>query len=168
MDQASLNYREADYRAIYRDGSLTLVPYMGWFAKAYGFAGQVFREAADVVVADFEIYRGREGLELIVSTLNEPIDGSFETAVISFARGLSYKRVWMPGEVIEVDRDGVLPPTEVETTCQACGTTFRERQVTFILNARQQGAWPCACPLDGQPLPQWSSTQALPEEAHHG
>jgi hypothetical protein len=159
MDQASLNYREPDYRATYRDGSLTLVPFAPWFARQFGFAGHVIREASSVGFADLEIYRGADGLELIVWPLNEPFDDSFETAVISFARGLGYKRVWMAGAVVELDQDSELPAIEVETTCAACATIFRERQITFILNARQQGVWPCACPIDGQPLPQWSSSQ---------
>jgi hypothetical protein len=165
MDQASVSYFKPDYRASFRDGALTLVPYALWLANDFGFAGNVFRETVDVVVADFEIHRGHNGLELIVSTLTGASYETFRAAVIAFAGGLGYRRVWMAGEVIELIQGRQLSAIGVETACQTCGTTFREHNLSFILNCRQQGAWPTGCPLCGSVLPQWSFGHALAEGA---
>ncbi len=157
MNQAE-KYGKPNFRGVFHDGVLTLIRYLDWMPKAWGFARPLIRDNGRAILADFEIVRGDDGLELIVTELTWHDHREFREAVLRFARSLGYQRVWMPAEVIDLDRFDDPVDVIASTTCPACHTVFEEDAPEFILNARAQGIWPLMCPLDGHPVPQWTVT----------
>lgn len=69
MNQAQ---REPDYRAVFRDGSLTLFAHEPWMPRAQGHARFALRHHTQAVIADFDLIRGHDGLELVVEEITEP------------------------------------------------------------------------------------------------
>lgn len=150
-----MSKRMPDYRGIYRNGGLTLVQYVGWMPSALGYVRPILRDNHCAVLADFEVVRGHDGLELIVTELTATNGHEFRDAVIGFAEGLGYRRVWMAHDVIDLDPLIQLSDGVVSTCCPACGSTFAEDAPEFMIHARRVGVWPCLCPVDGHPIPQW-------------
>jgi hypothetical protein len=147
--------RKPDYRGIFRDDALTLIRHLDWMPSAYGFARTTIRENASATLADFEILRGGDALELVVTQLTTTTGDGFRNAVIGFAQPLGYRRVWMGHEVIELDPFVEAGDTIASTTCGACQSVFAEDAPEFMLKARQLGVFPPLCPIDGFPLAQW-------------
>jgi hypothetical protein len=143
-----------DYRGVFANGHLTLVPYCTRMPTRRGPAAKHFADCSGrAVIADFEIVRGSGPPELVVTEITLPGNERFRNAVVEFAERLGYGRVWLALEVI--DLDATFPVLEgLWTRCTACLTEWTEHDVEVVLDARRAGLFRPYCRLDGHPVPQ--------------
>jgi hypothetical protein len=73
-------------------------------------------------------------------------------AIARWARDVGYRRLWLPGDVLELPGPAELT---AETRCSGCAARFADGAPGFWSGVRASGRFPAICPLCGGDLPQW-------------
>lgn len=154
-----------DFRATITGGHLTLVP---WHANLFlptGPAGHHFRRRRQrgVVIADLTVIRDDDGRpdELIAEVLSGRLEGGRRAQLLEWAASLGYRRLWLPGEVVEPPCEESHAGEPVGTRCVACRARWQDESFRFWEMVRRWGHFPMACPVCGCDLPQWSVSGAV-------
>jgi len=142
-----------DFRVAVRRGVVRLVEWQPWLAGAGPLATLIHaRGRAGVALADVHVLRDDElAVEAIVRFLAGDRPPA-RAALVAWARDVGYRRLWLPGDMVEL-------PAPVEgraaTRCTGCGLRLVDGQRQFWAQVRRMGHFPGACPLCGSDLPQW-------------
>ena len=123
------------------------------------------RGRAGVAIADLTVVHEDEvATEAIVRFLAGDRPAARET-VISWAGDVGYRRLWLPGDVIELPG-----PAEAlaETRCNGCCARLCDDGPEFWGHVREVGRFPAGCPLCGADLPQWRVRQTSPGKGDPG
>jgi hypothetical protein len=77
-------------------------------------------------------------------------------AIATWAGDVGYRRLWLPGDVVELPG-----PAEhmAETRCNGCCARLCDDGPEFWQHVRAVGRFPAGCPLCGADLPQWRVRQ---------
>lgn len=149
-----------DFRATITGGNLTLVVWHDNLFRPTGPAGHYFRgRQRGVVIADLTVIRDDEAgtpEELIVDVLSGRLEGGRRRQLLEWAASLGYRRLWLPGEVVEPPREVDHAGDVVGTRCVACRSRWQDDGFDFWEMVRRWGHFPMACPVCGCDLPQWS------------
>lgn len=103
-----------------------------------------------------DLYRaGEEDEELIVT----PARGTrwtddAEAALLTWAANVGYRRVWLPGRVVDLS-DALAPCGGARVTCPTCGARWSDDGVDFWEGVRRRGWFPANCLACGGSLPEW-------------
>ena len=142
-----------DYRLTVRRGHVLAIDWSPWLAAGGPLTMLLAaRGRAGVAIADLTVVRaGDVTAEAIVRFLagDRP---EARAAIAAWTRDVGYRRLWLPGEVLELPG-----PAEglAETTCSGCGARFADEAPGFWAGVRAAGRFPAMCPLCGGDLPQW-------------
>ena len=114
------------------------------------------RGRAGVAIADVSVVHEDEvATEAIVRFLAG--DGpAARDAIATWAGDVGYRRLWLPGDVVELPG-----PTEgmADTRCNGCCARLCDDGPEFWGHVRAVGRFPAGCPLCGADLPQWRVRQ---------
>jgi len=159
-----MDFESPDFRAVVRrDGTIRLVDWGPWMAR--GGPLQVVLESrarSGIAIADLTVVRDSENvaIELIVSFACGGIPAHRE-ALLEWAARIGYRRLWFPGDVVDLDP---APGGGAETRCSACRARLVDSGTSFWEFVRHRGAFPTACVLCGSDLPQWvAAREARPD-----
>jgi hypothetical protein len=144
-----------DFRATVRHGHIRLVDWAPWLARSGPLRTLLHaRGRAGVAIADLTVLWDDEVAgELIVDFLAGDAPGPRE-ALAAWASHVGYRRVWLPGEVRELEPGSGGVAT---TTCTGCRARLTDGEPGFWLMVRRGGRFPTMCPLCGSDLPQWTN-----------
>ncbi|MEA2227843.1 MAG: hypothetical protein QOF04_1473 [Solirubrobacteraceae bacterium] len=142
-----------DYRLTVRRGAVRAIDWHPWLATG-GPMGMLLRarDRAGVAIADLTVIRdGDVAAEALVRFLAGDRRAARE-ALGRWAADVGYRRLWLPGEVVELPG-----PAEglAETRCSGCAARFADADPGFWQSVRACGRFPAMCPLCGGDLPQW-------------
>ncbi len=76
-------------------------------------------------------------------------------AIVEWAELAGYKRVWLPGKLVELDPDPA-PQGQLHTRCTGCRGRLVEAAESLTSFSRVYGFFPLVCPLCGCDMPQWT------------
>ena len=163
-----MDREQPDFRAtLRRDGVVRLVDWVPWLADS----GPLYtlldaRARAGVAIADLTVIR--DDAEVAVEVIVDFRCGdapSHRRSLCEWAALVGYRRVWLDGEVVELDS---APGGSAETRCSGCRARLVDAGEQFWEFVRQRGAFPAACVLCGADLPQWRAAHrtAVAREAH--
>jgi hypothetical protein len=142
-----------DYRLTVRRGRVRAIDWSPWLAAGGPLTMLLAaRGQAGVAIADLTVVRaGGVAAEAIVRFLAGDAPGA-RTEIAAWARDVGYRRLWLPGELVELPG-----PAEgrAETTCSGCAARFADDAPGFWAGVRAAGRFPAMCPLCGGDLPQW-------------
>jgi|1186.fasta_scaffold06655_5 hypothetical protein len=114
------------------------------------------RGRAGVAIADVTVVHEDEvASEAIVRFLTGDRPGARQ-ALGTWAGAVGYRRLWLPGEVVELPGPS---EQQVETRCNGCCARLCDDGPEFWGHVRAVGRFPAACPLCGADLPQWRVRQ---------
>jgi hypothetical protein len=153
-----------DFRAtVLRSGTIRLVDWAPWMVSN----GPLYtllhaRERAGVGIADLTIVRDEVGAaaELIVD-FQCGDTAAHRAALAEWAARVSYQRLWLDGEIVE------LAPAWgglARARCTGCGARLVDGKRGFWEFVRHRGAFPTSCVLCGSDLPQWTSRRQTDED----
>jgi hypothetical protein len=117
------------------------------------------RARAGVAIADLTVILDDDGaaVELIVDFRCHGTP-AHRDALCAWAARIGYRRVWLDGEVVELEP---APGGMAQTRCTGCRARLVDADASFWDFVRHHGAFPTACVLCGSDLPQWTTwTQA--------
>src|SRR4051794_23573248 len=123
------------------------------------------RGRAGVAIADLTVVQEDEvATEAIVRFLTGDRPAARET-ITTWAGDVGYRRLWLPGEVVELPG-----PSEsmAETRCNGCCAGLCDDGPEFWGHVRAVGRFPAGCPLCGADLPQWRVCQIAPGTSDQG
>jgi transposase len=102
----------------------------------------------------------RDGDELIVAPLRgAPWHELAEHALLRWAARVGYRRVWLPGRVVDLAH--VLPFLGwAAVTCPTCGARWEDGSIEFWEAVRRDGWFPGSCLACGGSLPEWDVAPA--------
>ena len=160
---------DPDFRLTVRRGTVLAVDWRPWLVRTGPMTALLRdRERAGVGIADVTVVReGDVATEAVVGFVagNTP---RARAAVERWARDVGYRRLWLPGEVIELDGPQEAPAA---TRCAGCAVRLHDAAPDFWSAVRSLGRFPSACPICGGDLPQWQVRQKEPaphdQEADH-
>lgn len=139
------------------DGSVRLVDWGLWLTSG----GPLYtllhaRGRAGMGVADLTVLRDDDGaaVELIAEFRTGGGRGRHRAALLAWAATVGYRRVWLTGEVVELEP---CPGGPAQTRCTGCQVRLVDDGACFWEFVRNQGAFPATCVLCGSDLPQWTS-----------
>lgn len=143
-------------RACIRGGRVTLNRWSPRLIRG-GPAAMQMRSVRAALVDLFVV----EGDELIV----EPVAKSRFTendalAITAWARRVGYSRIWLPGQVLEIEGGPV--GGEAKVRCRSCGARWEDESHSFWLRVRDEGHFPGSCPACGDSLPEWEVAEPAP------
>jgi hypothetical protein len=138
-------------RATIRDGAVTLNRWTPGLCM-HGPEPAGFRTIA-AALADLRV---RDDRELMVTPApSAPSSAEAEEALLSWAPPVGYRRVWLPGRVVECD--GALAPIATAVSdCRTCGAHWEDGTIAFWARVREVGWCPGTCLACGGSLPEWS------------
>lgn len=140
-------------RATIAGGSVTLNAWAPGLISGGPARGLLERLPEGTTLADLEIDRRPEGNELIVRFVT-PARAEAEEALVAWAQTVGYRRIWLPGRVVEPESDaGLAGRAAVE--CPTCGARWSDDSPDFIAATRDRGWFPAACCACGGSLPEW-------------
>lgn len=145
-----------DFRAtIRRDGVVRLVDWGPWLAMGGPLHTLLdARGRVGVCIADLTVVRDEDdaAIELIVDVRcgDRP---EHRAALAAWAESVGYRRLWLDGEVLELES---APGGRAETRCSGCQVRLVDADVSLWEFVRQRGAFPNVCCLCGADLPQWT------------
>jgi hypothetical protein len=144
-----------DFRATVRHSRIRLVDWAPFLARSGPMQTLLHaRGRAGVAIVDLTVlWEDELAGELIVDFLAGDAPGPRE-ALAEWASLVGYRRVWLPGEVRELEpaAGGV-----ARTTCTGCRARLSDGEAGFWLMVRRAGRFPTMCPLCGSDLPQWTN-----------
>lgn len=112
------------------------------------------RDRAGITIADVSFDRDEDDLitEVIVELLSGG-DDEGRWAIVDWARLIGASRVWFDDDMIDV-----VPyrPRKLETRCTGCRLHLVDGSDSLWEWVREQGFFPCVCPVCGADLPQWT------------
>jgi len=151
-----------DYRLTLRGRTVLAIDWGPWLVDGGPMTTMLrARGRAGVGIADVTILRDDEDVatEAVVRFLAGDSPKS-RAAVTRWATDVGYRRLWLPGDVIELPG-----PTEgeAETRCNGCGVVLCDDGPEFWDHVRSSGRFPGMCPLCGADLPQWRVCQTAGE-----
>jgi hypothetical protein len=149
-----------DFRLTVRRGRVRAIDWNPWLAGGGPMAMLLAaRGRAGVAIGDLTVVRdGDVAAEAIVRFLTGDSPAARE-AIAAWARDVGYRRLWLPGDLVELPG-----PAEglAETTCSGCAARFADAAPGFWTGVRASGRFPALCPLCGGDLPQWRVKGADP------
>src|SRR3954453_1149265 len=117
------------------------------------------RGRAGVAIADLTVIHEDESVaEAVVRFLTGDRPRA-RAAITRWARDVGYRRLWLPGEVVELPGPA---EARAETRCSGCGVRLYDDGPDFWDHVREAGRFPAACPLCGADPPQWRGGQEPP------
>lgn len=137
-------------RATIRGDQVTL---NGWFPRL-GSTGPEPRGFAtiDAALADLQF----DDDEVVVTPVpRTPWSASAEQALLRWAPLAGYRRVWLPGRVVDL-ADVLAPLAVARVRCPTCGATWEDGGIPFWQDVRERGWFPARCLACGGSLPEWS------------
>jgi hypothetical protein len=138
-------------RATVRDGAVTLNRWTPGL-RGHGPEPAGFR-AISAAIADLRVHDDRE---LIVTPVpRAPWTGEAEETLLRWAALVGYRRVWLPGRVVDCE-DALAPVATAATDCPTCGAHWEDGTVAFWTQVRATGWFPGTCLACGGSLPEWS------------
>jgi len=147
-----------DYRATISDGQMNIVRWAPRLMRCWGPASAHFRSRAEegVSIADLTVLRNSEApYEVIVKFLAGGESPDAREAIVKWATTLGYGRVWLPGDVVELEDRVMESAVSASVDCHACNARWEDGDPDFWLCVRNLGNFPLYCPLCGADLPQW-------------
>src|SRR4051812_36897135 len=149
-----------DYRLTVRRDVVRAIDWNPWLAGG-GPLGMLLdaRGRAGVAIADLTVvHEGELAAEAIVRFLAGDTAAA-RGAIAAWAGDVGYRRLWLPGEVVELPG-----PAEgfAETRCSGCAIRMSDEGPAFWEHVRAVGRFPAGCPLCGADLPQWHVCQMTP------
>jgi hypothetical protein len=143
-------------RATIRDGALTLNPWTPQLVRT-GPAAMALEALRDRGTALADLYaEGDPGdEELFVRYVARTRTQEADEALLAWAQVVGYRRVWLPGRVVDLDRVDEAVGGPAETTCGTCGLAWRDDTPEFWTQVRRVGAFPGFCLACGASLPEW-------------
>ena len=154
-DPAAMLDDTPDYRLTVRRGAVRAIDWTPWLAESGPMAMLLdARGRAGVAIADLTVVRDADG-DVAVEAIVRFVAGeapAARTAIATWAGDVGYRRLWLPGELVELDgpREG-----RAETRCSGCAQRFTDSAPGFWAAVRAAGRFPSMCPLCGGDLPQW-------------
>jgi hypothetical protein len=152
-----------DFRLTVRRRTVLAIDWNPWLVDGGPMTTMlVQRGRAGVAIADvIVVHEDEVATEAIV----RPLAGDGRDAIVAWARDVGYRRLWLPGEVVELPG-----PSEqlAETRCNGCAVRLSDDGPQFWEHVRAVGRFPAACPLCGADLPQWRVRQTSLGEADPG
>ena len=147
-----------DFRVTLRRGRVQLLPWAPWMYRGGPFATLLAaRGRAGVTFADLTVvHDGDTPAEIIVDFLGGDTPAARE-ALASWAAAVGYRRLWLPGEVVELTAGPLAGRATV--VCASCRSRWTDARTDFWLGVRRAGHFPTVCPLCGGDLPQWTVCQ---------
>jgi hypothetical protein len=144
-----------DFRATVHSTRVRLVDWAPYLARAGPLQTLLHaRGRAGFAIADLTVLRDDDVAgELIVDFIAGDAP-AHRDALAAWAATVGYRRVWMPGEIRELEPCAGGMAT---TTCTGCRARLTDADPGFWLMVRRSGRFPAACPLCGCDLPQWST-----------
>ena len=120
------------------------------------------RGRAGVAIADLTVVREDD---VAAEAIIRPLTGDARREITRWASDVGYRRLWLPGEVVELPG-----PAEglAETRCNGCTARLCDDGPDFWEHVRQVGRFPAGCPLCGADLPQWRVCQTSAGKADPG
>ena len=143
-------------RAAIAGEAVTLNPWTPALIRG-GPASMALERLADTGVALADLYADGEpgDEELVVRYVaRSPRTEASDAALVAWARTVGYRRIWLPGLVVDLDA-AEAPVGVAETTCRTCGLTWRDDTDAFWASVRKAGAFPGYCLACGASLPEW-------------
>jgi hypothetical protein len=150
-DPARVTSDQPTCRATIRDGVVTLNAWMPGL-RGRGPEPSGFRTIT-AALADLTMLGAGE---LVVAPVPRVAwTAVAEEALLTWALLAGYRRVWLPGRV--VDADGELAALgHAAVGCPTCGAHWEDGDVSFWESVRRQGWFPGTCLACGGSLPEWS------------
>ena len=146
-----------DFRAtVCRDGSVRLVDWGPWLtAGGPLFTLLAARGRAGFGIADLTVIRDADGIaHELVAEFRAGGGRAHRKGLCAWASAVGYRRVWLRGELAELEPE---PGGTAETRCTGCRARFVEAGPRFWDVVRRRGAFPTVCVLCGSDLPQWKA-----------
>jgi hypothetical protein len=143
-------------RATIAGDALTLNPWTPQLIRGGPAAMSLERlHATGVALADLYAEGEPGDEELFVRYVGRsPRTAATDAALLAWARTVGYRRVWLPGRVVDLDvADAPVGPAE--TACPTCGLEWRDDTPEFWHGVRRAGAFPGYCLACGGSLPEW-------------
>ena len=144
-----------DFRLTLRRGGVLVVDWHPWLTTGGPLMTMLrARGRAGCAIADVSVVRDED--EVATEAIVRFLAGSAPEAVVDWARDVGYRRVWLPGDVVDLPgpREG-----EAETRCSGCRVRLSDGTPEFWEHVRGLGRFPASCPLCGADLPHWRVRQ---------
>jgi hypothetical protein len=152
-----------DFRLTVRGRSILAIDWHPWLVTSGPMVTMLHaRGRAGVAIADLTIVHEDE---LVAEAIVRFLAGDrprARTAIAHWAGEVGYRRLWFPGEVVELPGPDEAP---AETRCGGCGARLSDGGPEFWEHVRAVGRFPAGCPLCGADLPQWRVCQIPPAES---
>lgn len=112
------------------------------------------RDRAGVTIADVSFGRDEDDdeIEEIVVDLLAGGDDEARAALVRWGRLVGAARIWFDDDMVELVP---VRPHRMETRCGACRLRLVDGSDGLWAWVREQGFFPCVCPICGADLPQW-------------
>jgi hypothetical protein len=82
-----------------------------------------------------------------------------EETVLAWASLVGYRRVWLPGRVVDL-ADALAPCATAASDCPTCGAHWEDGALSFWETVRGDGWFPGTCLACGGSLPEWRPVAA--------
>jgi hypothetical protein len=137
-------------RAALRDGQITLNRWNpALLSSGPARAGM---RTIDVALADLRLLDD----ELVVCPVAHVAwSAEAETALLSWATIVGYRRVWFPRRVVDLAGE-LATLIAVRVRCPTCGASWEDDTYVFWERVRRDGWFPGQCLACGGSLPEWS------------
>lgn len=143
-------------RATIAAGGLTLNRWSPRLMRA-GPARAILRTVAaqGARLADLAVEDAEDGREVVVTPVaNHPLDADARATLVRWARVTGYRRIWLPGEVVELPGE-VPAEASAEVRCPTCLAEWEDDTPEFWHGVDANGYFPGFCPVCAGSLPEW-------------
>lgn len=144
-------------RAAIRDGVITLHAWSPRLIRGGPRVGTL--DSLSAALADLSC-TGDNDL-IVTPVIRGQLNGSAAAALALWAGTVGYRRLWLPGQIIDLDDRPALIGC-VAVRCPTCSAHWRDAQVEFWEHVREQGAFPGRCMACGGVLPEWELVHDTP------
>jgi hypothetical protein len=152
-----------DFRLTIRRRTVLAIDWHPWLVDGGPMTTMLqARGRAGVAIADVTVVHEDE---VATEAIVRPLAGDGREEIVKWARDVGYRRLWLPGEVVELPG-----PSEqlAETRCNGCAVRLCDDGPQFWEHVRAVGRFPAGCPLCGADLPQWRVRQRSLGQADPG
>jgi hypothetical protein len=155
-DRSGMDRESPDFRAtVRRDGVVRLVDWGPWLADS----GPLYtlidgRARAGVAIADLTVVRDDKDVAVeVIVDFRCGGASAHRRALCGWAASVGYRRIWLAGEVVDLEP---VAGGAAQTRCTGCRARLVDAGESFWAFVRERGAFPAACLLCGSDLPQWT------------